>query len=85
MICVWCLHDLYTVEKLLGNGGEIVISGVWGVGAEHWCQCCFSMLEYRGRSFISILSVSSIFFGGFWKYGVRVCGRGGEEVCCCCA
>ncbi len=35
MICVWCLHDLYTVEKLLGNGGEIVISGVWGVGAEH--------------------------------------------------
>ncbi len=37
MICVCCLHDLYTVEELTFYGGQIVIFGVrGGCGVREW-------------------------------------------------
>ena len=46
VICVCCLHDLYTVEELTFYGGQIVIFGVRG-----WCE------EHRGQFWFSIVSV----------------------------
>ncbi len=74
-ICVCCLHDLCTVEKLLADGGQIIILRVRGAWGEHRVQYRFSILGWGGSSFISILSVS-----GYMEVGRRADVRRAERV-----